>query len=152
MKKTTNKTKSPTPATTAPKATKKKTSKPAEAAPQADTLNAPVTPKAVQPVADAPVPVQAVKAVTAAPVQTKIVARLDVGFGNRLYIRGDGPGLSWNQGIAMECVASDQWELVLGESSQPISFKILLNDATWCTGPDSVVASGSTITVAPEFA
>lgn len=151
MKKTTNKTKSPTPATTPPKPTKKKTAK-TTPAPEADTLNAPVTPKVAEPIVHTPVAAPTVKAVTAAPVQTRIVARLDVGFGNRLYVRGDGPGLSWNQGVAMECVANDQWELVVGESSQPISFKVLLNDATWCTGPDSVVASGSTITVTPEFA
>jgi hypothetical protein len=93
-----------------------------------------------------------VKAIAPATVQTKIIARVDVGFGNAVYIRGEGPGLSWSQGIPMENVSNDQWEITLAESAQPISFKVLVNDATWCTGPDSVVASGSTVTITPEFA
>lgn len=97
-------------------------------------------------------PAVPVKAVAPARVQTKIIARADVGYGNALYVRGDGPGLSWNQGVPMECVASDHWELVLGACATPIAFKVLLNDMTWCAGPDSVVASGSTATIVPDFA
>lgn len=146
MKKTNTKTKSPAPATSAAKSAKKKSAtasatKPVTAAPP---------PAAPAPVAAAPA--SEVKAVTPAPVQTKIVARIDVGYGNALYIRGEGPGLTWNQGVPMECVANDQWELALGESARPVSFKVLLNDQIWCTGPDAVVASGSTVTLTPEFA
>ncbi len=141
MKKNKTKTKSPAPATNANKSAAKK----------------PVAKPAPVSAAPAPAPVAAptpggIKAVAAAPVQTRIVAQIDVGFGNALYIRGDGPGLSWNQGVPMDCVSNDRWELTLGESSRPISFKVLLNDATWCTGPDSVVASGSTAVINPDFA
>ena len=93
-----------------------------------------------------------VKAVAPAKVQTRIIARVDVGYGNTLFIRGDGPGLSWSQGIPMECVSGDQWEITLDESNHPVSFKVLVNDMIWCTGQDNVVASGSTVTVTPEFA
>jgi hypothetical protein len=143
MKKNNKKTRSPAPATNAKSAAKKVALKQPSAAP--------VAPAAVAPAAPASVPAS-VKAVSAAPVQTRIVAQIDVGFGNALYVRGDGPGLSWNQGTPMECVANDRWELTLSESSRPVSFKVLLNDATWCTGADSVVASGGTAIVTPEFA
>lgn len=141
MKKNTKKTRSPAPATNATKSAAKK------AAPKQPLA----APAAVAPAVPAPAPAS-VKAVSAAPVQTRIVAQVDIGFGNALYVRGDGPGLSWNQGTPMECVANDRWELTLGESSRPISFKVLLNDATWCTGADSVVASGGTAILTPEFA
>lgn len=143
MKKTNAKSsKSPTPATPSTKTRKKA---PTETSQPASPVATP------PPVALKASAIPSVKAATSVPVHTKIIANLDVGFGNALYVRGDGPGLTWNQGIPMECVASDQWELVLGESARPISFKILLNDATWCTGPDSTVASGATITLRPEF-
>lgn len=149
MKKTNTKTKSPTPATgSTNKPTRKKASVVANGNGSAAVLAmAPVQP------AGAPVnPLPAVKPVATTRVQTKIVAQADVGFGNALFVRGDGPGLSWNQGVAMTCVANDQWVLELGEASRPVSFKVLLNDTTWCTGPDATVASGSTATITPEFA
>lgn len=166
MKKNTSKTTSPAPATSAAKPAKKKAKSTGKATPAAVPLTpapaaSPVSPLApAKPTASVPtiksVPAAGApaepKAVAAAPVQTKIVARIDVGFGNALYVRGDGPGLSWSQGVPMRCVASDEWELALGESARPISFKVLINDATWCSGPDSVVASGSTVTITPDFA
>lgn len=145
MKKTTNKAKSPTPATNGMKPTRKK------ASPATTTLRESVAASVATLEAPKPPP-PAMKTVPAAPVQTKIIAQADVGFGNALYVRGDGAGLSWNQGVPMKCTANDRWELTLAETSRPISFKVLINDTTWCTGPDSVVASGQTITVAPEFA
>jgi hypothetical protein len=147
MKKTNTKTKSPAPATSVVKTTKKK----APAATNGVTSAKALAVAPVQPAA--PVnPLPALKPVAASKVQTKIVAQIDAGYGNALYVRGDGPGLSWNHGAPMTCVSNDHWELSLGESARPISFKILLNDATWCTGPDNAVESGATATVKPEFA
>jgi hypothetical protein len=148
-KKTASKPKSPAPATKAKKLTTKKS-------PLATIVEIAPTPvPALAAVATAPKAASAapfVKAVAPAAVRTRIVVRADVGFGNALYLRGDGPGLSWSEGVAMECVAADQWEYTLGESSRPVSFKVLVNDRIWASGPDQVVASGSTATITPEFA
>jgi hypothetical protein len=147
MKKSNTKTKSPAPATSVMKTTKKK-------APAASNGVASAAALKVAPVqSGAPVnPLPALKPVATSKAQTKIVARIDAGFGNALYVRGDGPGLSWNQGAPMKCISNDHWELSLAEAARPISFKILLNDTTWCTGPDNTVESGATATVKPEFA
>lgn len=94
----------------------------------------------------------AVKA--AAPVvqtPTTITARIDVGFGNALYLRGEGPGLSWDVGVALDCVASDRWTIALPHGEKPIIFKLLINDLTWSQGSDYVVAPGSNVTVTPSF-
>lgn len=85
-------------------------------------------------------------------VVTKISANADVGFGNGLYVRGEGPGLSWEKGLRMECVSDDHWSIALGESTRPFVFKFLINDETWCIGDDYTVASGATITLTPSFA
>ena len=98
---------------------------------------------------------RAVKAPAPAPVApsgtTTIVAAIDVGFGNKLTLRGAGPGLSWERGVDMENTTSDLWSIVLPETSQPVIFKFLLNDVTWSTGDDYTVLPGSSVVLSPVF-
>lgn len=160
-KKTTPKTtKSPAPATKSSKAAaksapKKPTSK---AAPSAEAV---ATAGIVAAVARAAAPamiatpttaavVPSVKAAAAA-VRTSITAKVDVGFGNALYIRGEGPGLSWDHGREMRNVAADLWHLELGESARPFAFKFLINDVAWSTGADYMLAPGASGTFSPAF-
>ena len=142
-KKSTSKSTSPAPATksAAKSAPKKK-------APVAAVKTAPVPPTPPAPKVSAP----AAKPVPARPITTTIKARIDVGFGNALFIRGEGAGLSWDQGRAMECVADDLWRVSLPETTGAFTFKFLINDLTWSAGPDFSAASGATVTLVPEFA
>lgn len=111
------------------------------------------TPTPVAMLAPRPTPAAspAVKPVATKPVVTTITARIDVGFGNALFIRGEGAGLSWDQGLAMECVGNDLWRIVLAESARAYTFKFLVNDLTWSTGPDFTAACGTSVTLTPEF-
>lgn len=84
-------------------------------------------------------------------VTTTIVAAIDVGFGNHLALRGEGPGLSWDAGVVLDCVADDRWSITLPESSQPIICKFLLNDTTWCLGEDYTILPGSSVVLSPQF-
>ena len=77
-----------------------------------------------------------------------IVANIDVGFGNMLYLRGEGRGLSWNQGIPLTCVDSSTWKWS-GEASDALKFKLLLNDAVWSKGEDLVVSPGQKLQISP---
>ena len=104
----------------------------------------------------APSPAPAVSKTTAVtvapkPVATTITAKIDVGYGNALFIRGEGPGLSWEKGVPMECVASDLWRVVLNESVRAFTFKFLINDNVWSAGPDFTAACGTSVTLTPEF-
>ena len=128
--------KSPAPATksVAPKPAAKK--KPAEAAPR---------------VVVKPAPVPKPKPVVSRPVRTTISAQVDVGFGNALFIRGEGAGLSWDNGAAMECVSANLWRIVLPESAHGHTFKFLANDLTWSLGEDYTTANGVSVTFTPEF-
>jgi hypothetical protein len=103
------------------------------------------------PTPSAPVAAPVVKTIAAKPMQTTISARIDVGFGNALFVRGEGPGLSWETGLAMECVQDDLWRVVLDESVRAYTFKFLINDTTWSAGPDFTAACGTSVTVTPEF-
>jgi hypothetical protein len=94
----------------------------------------------------------AAKAVAPKAVVTTIIANFDVGFGRSLHIRGEGPGLSWDQGLLMECTGPDQWKVTLaGESVRPVVFKFLINDEIWSAESDYVVPTGGSITAVPVF-
>ncbi len=93
----------------------------------------------------------AVKPVAPKPVQTTITAIIDIGFGNQLFIRGEGPGLSWDKGVLLDCVGDDKWSITLGESARPVIFKFLVNDLSWNAGEDYSVAAGTSITLTPVF-
>jgi hypothetical protein len=82
---------------------------------------------------------------------TKIVAQIDVGFGNTLYLRGEGPGLTWDKGLVMDCVGDNEWTITVSDAAKPVVFKFLLNDTTWCVGDDYLVDPGTTTTIVPVF-
>jgi hypothetical protein len=92
----------------------------------------------------------AVKKTVAPKPPTIITVHADVGFGNTLYLRGDGPGLSWEKGVPLDCVADDKWSLTI-EHSAPLAFKVLLNDLTWSAGEDYTATPGESVEIKPEF-
>ncbi len=84
-------------------------------------------------------------------VSTTISAQIDVGFGNTLFIRGEGQGLSWEAGVAMESVGDSQWSISLPSVSAPVVFKLLINDQIWSVGENFVAEPGSSLVVSPAF-
>lgn len=140
MKKTTKVTKALTPA--------KKTTTKSVAKKTTAVSAVPVAPAAVVPPPTPPAPAPKP---APAPVVTTITANFDVGFGNSLHLRGEGPGLSWEKGIAMTCVSGTTWAVELGESAKPFVFKFVINDEVWSGGEDYVAPSGSSVTLTPTF-
>ena len=90
-------------------------------------------------------------AVAAEPPATFISAKIEIGFGNQLFLRGEGPGLSWDKGVAMDCIGSDLWAATIKGALSPVAFKVLVNDLTWSTGSDYLVEPGQSVTVTPTF-
>ena len=83
---------------------------------------------------------------------TVVVAKYDVGFGNSLYIRGEGAGLSWETGILMENVGNDVWVWTTSEiADEELAFKFLVNDESWSAGDNLSAAVGETTTLYPCF-
>ena len=83
---------------------------------------------------------------------TVVVAKYDVGFGNSLYIRGEGAGLSWETGILMENVGNDVWVWTTSEiADEDLAFKFLVNDEIWSAGDNLSAAVGETTTLYPCF-
>ena len=117
------------------------------------TIKKVVTPAPV-PVAPAasPAPVKAApaKALIAATSPITIEAKIDVGFGNRLFLRGQGEGLSWDRGTPLECVDSQTWRLIV-PSKDKLQFKLLINDSVWAKGEDVVASPGKRVELVPAF-
>lgn len=86
-----------------------------------------------------------------APVVTSVQATVDVGLGNALYLRGDGPGLNWERGMLMENTAADTWAWVTLSASRAFTYKTLLNDTQWSTGENCTAAVGVGNASTPRF-
>jgi hypothetical protein len=132
-----------------PAKTAKKTAVEAVKAPSAPTVKPPAVkaPAAKAPAAKA----AAVNPPAQKPPATVITALVDIGFGNTLFVRGEGAGLSWDGGVALASVADNKWEIALPATSSSIAYKLLINDVTWSMGEDFQVQAGSNVTVYPSF-
>lgn len=82
---------------------------------------------------------------------TRIVAHVDVGWGSQLYIRGEGAGLSWEQGIPMLCENDTEWHWVAETDVCPISFKFLIDDKIWANGENITINAGDVHISEPSF-
>lgn len=76
----------------------------------------------------------------------------DAGWGNRLTLRGEGAGLSWQQGIEGICLNSHEWQFLLRpKPGEQITCKPLLNDEQWAIGGDFILKAGMEKAVFPFF-
>ncbi|MDB6127684.1 MAG: hypothetical protein JWM35_1580 [Verrucomicrobia bacterium] len=61
---------------------------------------------------------------------TRLLVTAYIGIGNRLFIRGDGPGLAWDKGVPLQFVSIGKWRWESGEATSPVKFKLYKNDET----------------------
>ena len=63
---------------------------------------------------------------------TRLLATAYIGIGNKLFIRGDGPGLNWDRGVAMHFVSIGKWGWATHDATTPIRVKLYKNDEIAC--------------------
>jgi hypothetical protein len=80
-----------------------------------------------------------------------VEARIDVGLGNALFIRGQGDGLSWEQGQPLVCMNASTWVWHSGQARDKVVFKLLVNDQVCAKGADMVLEAGRKLEVVPAF-
>jgi hypothetical protein len=100
----------------------------------------PKAPRARKPAAEKP-----------ATALTQVKAYIDVGPGNTLFVRGEGPGLSWEAGVPMQWTGDGCWAWSVETAGQEITFKVLINDQHWAWGDNLKVAAGDTASFTPAF-
>jgi hypothetical protein len=64
---------------------------------------------------------------------TRLLVTAYIGIGNRLFIRGEGPGLSWDKGVPLQFVSIGKWRWETATADAPVKFKLYKNDETECT-------------------
>ncbi|MDQ8207499.1 hypothetical protein QEH52_08265 [Coraliomargarita sp. SDUM461003] len=119
---------------------------PAEAA-EAHSAEAAVRPKPELEFMVDGVPRQASKA-----VESTVVASVFIGIGNKPFIRGNGPGLSWDRGVEMEFEEIGKWCWMAPlEIEQPIEIQVFRNDEDPDTTGTYTLEPGQELRVSPEF-
>ena len=80
-----------------------------------------------------------------------IEARYDVGFGNTLFIRGKGAGLSWDKGEPMKNIDHDLWQWSPKGEFNECEFKVLINDSAYEIGENHHLLGGAHLQFDPIF-
>ena len=78
-------------------------------------------------------PQEAAEPALSADGATRLVITAYIGIGNRLFIRGEGPGLSWEKGVPLTFVSIGKWRWETNDAAAPVRFKLYKNDETECT-------------------
>jgi hypothetical protein len=95
---------------------------PAESTPAELSVEAPAQPEAARP--------ESVESAASSDGATRLLATAYIGIGNKLFIRGDGPGLSWDKGVPMQFVSIGKWGWATHDATGPVACKLYKNDET----------------------
>ena len=63
---------------------------------------------------------------------TRVIVTAYIGIGNRLFIRGAGPGLSWEKGVPLQFVSIGKWRWETNDATGRVEFKLYKNDEVEC--------------------
>jgi hypothetical protein len=72
---------------------------------------------------------------------TRLTVVSYIGIGNKLYLRGEGPGLSWDKGVPLQFVSIGRWRWETGDAAAAVTCKVYKND--------KIEAPLGTLTLAP---
>jgi hypothetical protein len=63
---------------------------------------------------------------------TRLLVTAYIGIGNKLFLRGDGPGLSWDEGVPLQFVSIGKWRWETADATKPVHAKLYKNDEVVC--------------------
>jgi hypothetical protein len=63
---------------------------------------------------------------------TRLLVTAYIGIGNKLYVRGEGPGLNWDRGVPLQFVSIGKWRWESADASAPVTLKLYKNDEHEC--------------------
>ena len=139
----------------APRKPKVEEPAPATAVPAApaELIAEPVTDEPAPPENFSQVPAEEARpaATPAADGLTRLTVVSYIGIGNKLYLRGDGPGLSWDKGVPLQFVSIGRWRWETGDATAPFACKIYKNDKLEAPGGPITLAPGTEQEVTAAF-
>jgi hypothetical protein len=63
---------------------------------------------------------------------TRLLVTAYIGIGNKLYVRGEGPGLSWEKGVPLQFVSIGKWRWETPDASESLTLRLYKNDEQEC--------------------
>ncbi|RXK53725.1 hypothetical protein ESB00_18745 [Oleiharenicola lentus] len=82
---------------------------------------------------------------------TRLLVTAYIGIGNKLFIRGEGPGLSWDKGVPMQFVSIGKWGWASHEATGPVKCKLYKNDETAALSGEVSIEPGKHVEVSALF-
>jgi chemotaxis protein histidine kinase CheA len=82
---------------------------------------------------------------------TRLLVTAYIGIGNKLFIRGDGPGLSWDKGVPMQFVSIGKWGWASHEATAPMRCKLYKNDESAALSGEVALEPGKHVEVTALF-
>lgn len=82
---------------------------------------------------------------------TSIIATAYIGIGNKLFLRGKGPGLSWDKGVPMQFLSIGKWGWSALKVTEPITCRIYRNDDEPAIDGDIEIQPTELIEISPRF-
>ena len=95
-------------------------------------------------------------ATTAAPAKTsdgstRLLVTAYIGIGNKVFVRGDGPGLSREKGVPMEFVSIGKWSWETDDAVDPLTIQLFKNDDLPAQGEAISLPPGHHVEATPVF-
>jgi hypothetical protein len=82
---------------------------------------------------------------------TSVVANVMIGIGNKPYLRGEGAGLSWDEGVPMNFIEIGKWAWTPTRKNAALTVQVYRNDEEPDNGGKIEVKSGEEIEITPDF-
>ena len=82
---------------------------------------------------------------------TTVVANVMIGIGNKPYLRGDGPGLSWDEGVSMNFIEIGKWAWSSPRKNASLIVQVYRNDQDPDKGGKIEVQPGQKLEITPDF-
>jgi hypothetical protein len=83
--------------------------------------------------------------------KTRLIVHAMIGMHNKLFVRGDEPWLSWEDGQSMDLIGIGEFSWAIDDLKDPIEVNVLLNDEFVAEGGSVVLEPGKTKRVHLDF-
>ncbi len=82
---------------------------------------------------------------------TRLLVTAYIGIGNKVFIRGEGPGLSWEKGVPMEFISIGKWSWKTPDATAPVKIQLYKNDDIAAQGEAILLPPGHHVEATPVF-
>ena len=82
---------------------------------------------------------------------TTVVANVMIGIGNKPFLRGEGPGLNWDEGVSMNFVEIGKWAWSPPRKNASLIVQVYRNDQDPDKGGKIEVKPGQKLEITPDF-